>query len=109
MHEHVWQAARLALLSCALLAPAARAAAQGGGTGAPAGGSTATPDGNVSNGRENQPSRPLVQQRERVAGVADRNAAAQDRELDAIGNKLLRDTPRNPVGADTATGGGTTP
>ena len=38
-----------------------------------------------------------------------RSTAVQDRELDQIGNKLLRETPKNPPQDNAATGGGLEP
>ena len=37
------------------------------------------------------------------------SAAAQDRELDQIGNKLLRETPKKPVNSTATEGGGLEP
>ena len=38
-----------------------------------------------------------------------RNAAAQNRELDQIGHKLLKETPKNSPNSEAATGGGLEP
>ena len=44
-----------------------------------------------------------------VNGQQPRGAAAQSRELDQIGRKLLKETPKNAPNSEAATGGGLEP
>ena len=44
-----------------------------------------------------------------VNGQQPRGVAAQNRELDQIGRKLLKETPKNPPNSEAATGGGLEP
>ena len=87
----------LALMLALMLAGAAAAHAQttgttGNGTGGGTGSGAAT-------GRSAQT----------VNGPQPRGVAAQNRELDQIGRKLLKETPKNPPNSEAATGGGLEP
>lgn len=92
---------RTHIIALALLASGAAHMAHAQSTDRPA----RPTNGDVSGGAAHEPTRGQARTLERKAGIADPNAAAQNRELDQIGKKLLRETPRNAPNTDPSTGG----
>lgn len=82
-----------------LLGAAAAHAQSTGNTAGSTGGNAAGSTGGSATGRSAQS----------VDGRQPQSEAAQNRELDQIGRKLLRETPTNSPNSEAATGGGLEP